>query len=348
MFAPLVSVLIPSYKRPKPLLELLDRLMQQTYSNFEVVVVEQSQDPQLAQQLEQKRVEFAQREAGAIALHLLLTDRPLGCSGARNYGIANTKGEIVLMLDDDDLPINSEWISTLTENFRDPNCIGVVGRYFSSPLGNDPPPRFPRLMRALAFRYNLFKFPRTYPYGSLRKSPLQVILVTGGALRRSLFDRVGGFDEGLRWGEENTFAFKVAKAKRPEEYIVFDPRTGIWRRTNIKGGLYRRSQANWHLHELKHRMIYQHKVVGHYFPWRFRLFYPLFISSTFPEVVFWIWDPDNSHQAFFERIKATASAAASWVPIYMEVVRGRDCPEITRCPTISHDHVASQPNPSSE
>jgi glycosyltransferase involved in cell wall biosynthesis len=293
------SVIVPAYRRPAALMELVPRLLSQVDAKFEVIIVEQSDDDVLHERL---------RRTGDGRLRLV-TAPARGLAAARNLGSRHATGDILVFIDDDDLPLGDRWLADHLANYADPRCMGVAGRW-SSRDALDPPPRFPRLVRRLAFSYGVFKDPRTYAMGSLRKPNVEFITFSNASVRRELFTRVGGLDEGLEWGEEDTFAFKFARLRRDGEYLVFDPKPCMWRRLDVAGGLDRRHQPNWHINELVRRVTYYHTVTARYFPWRFRILYPLYVGRSLVKTEIWIWDPDNRHHSNFDRARASLDALA--------------------------------------
>ena len=89
------SVIIPVYNRPSLVLRAIESVQQQTYSNFECLIVEDgSCDPipesNLNSLLLNKRFSY----------HFMKKNR--GVSTARNHGIAQAKGEWICFLDADD------------------------------------------------------------------------------------------------------------------------------------------------------------------------------------------------------------------------------------------------------
>jgi glycosyltransferase involved in cell wall biosynthesis len=321
--APLASVIVRSYRRAEPLLELVDRLRRQRHASFEIIVVEQSDDPGL----------LARLDALGDPRLRVLPRPPLGAPGARNEGVRHARGELLLFVDDDDLPVTDTWIADHVANYDDPLCLGVNGR-LSSQDALPGPPRFPRLVRWMSFSYSIFRDPLTLPVGSLRKAGITFAVGNNFSVRRALVDRVGGWDEGIPMGEEQSFFFRYERARQPGEYLVYDPQPVVWRRVDIVGGLDRRTRADWYENELKGRIIYYHHVVAHYFPWRFRLLYPLFVLRAAERVLFWIWDADNRAHGVLGRVAASVRVLGALPRMTLEWGWRSDRAAVRRVPAL--------------
>ncbi len=96
---PMVSVIIPTYKRSDMLPRAISSVLNQTYSNIQVIVVDDN-DP---------NTEY--RKKTEILMNQYLSDERVkyirhiknsNGSVARNTGIKNSEGEIIAFLDDDD------------------------------------------------------------------------------------------------------------------------------------------------------------------------------------------------------------------------------------------------------
>jgi len=95
MQEPLISVVIPCYNDGRYLPETLERLSKQTYSNFEIIIVNDgSTDAETLKILDQ----LASQGDGIQVLH----KKNGRMSSARNHGAAAAKGEILVALDADD------------------------------------------------------------------------------------------------------------------------------------------------------------------------------------------------------------------------------------------------------
>jgi glycosyltransferase involved in cell wall biosynthesis len=289
-----VSIVVRSYRRPAALNELVARLRQQQYAPFEIVILEQSDDARLVDGLE------ALRDPRIRVIVAPATNPP----AARNAAIRHAAGDLILLVDDDDLPIGVDWIDRHVSNYADPACMGVVGRLVADP-DDLKAPRFPRILRHFAMRLTVFKDTIALAHNTLRKDDIDCLAGSNASLRRSVVERIGGWDEGIPMNEEQSFAIKFARQRQAGEYFVFDPSALMWRRTDVPGGLARRSGADWHVRELEARLFYYKHVVGYYFRRRYRLLRPLFWLRAVEQVVIWIWDADNRHRSFGERLRAT-------------------------------------------
>lgn len=96
----MVSIIIPSYKRPLSVVKAVDSCLAQTYTNIEVIVVDDN-DPSTE---ERKKTEEAMaRYTDHSRVIYLKHDRNRKGSAARNTGIRAAKGDYITFLDDDDI-----------------------------------------------------------------------------------------------------------------------------------------------------------------------------------------------------------------------------------------------------
>ena len=119
---PLASIVIPTRNRSRMLARTLATLAQQSVAGtFEVVVVDNgSTDDTLA------TLEDARRDYPMLQLRWTHEDRK-GPGAARNRGLMQARGDIVLFTDDDCLP-EHEWVEVIVNTFStQPDLVGVEG-----------------------------------------------------------------------------------------------------------------------------------------------------------------------------------------------------------------------------
>ena len=108
MVNPLISVVIPLYNKAKFICETLDSVLQQDYSNLEILVVN---DASTDESLEVIKTYSDSR------IKIINNKTNQGLSESRNIGIKNSKGELIALLDADDTwAIN--YLSIINELFQ--------------------------------------------------------------------------------------------------------------------------------------------------------------------------------------------------------------------------------------
>ena len=117
--SPSVSVVIASYKREQMLCQTLDRLLQQTYRDYEIIVVDQTLDhlPETQEYLDRLRSD------SLIRYYLQRPSLP----EARNTGVRKARGDIVIFLDDDVIP-DPDLIGHHARTYEEPAVGGVAGQ----------------------------------------------------------------------------------------------------------------------------------------------------------------------------------------------------------------------------
>ena len=105
--SPLVSVIIPTYKRPGMLGRAIDSVLNQTYQNIEIIVVDDNTD---GDEFRKETENFMLRYEGEQRIKYLKHDINKNGSAARNTGARVASGQYIALLDDDD-----EFLSTKIE-----------------------------------------------------------------------------------------------------------------------------------------------------------------------------------------------------------------------------------------
>ncbi|AKG22586.1 hormogonium polysaccharide biosynthesis glycosyltransferase HpsN [Calothrix sp. 336/3] len=120
---PFISVIIPTYGREEPLRDSIVDILKQDYPNFEVIVVDQTQNHQ------PEITEFLTEQDKIGKIKWLRIDWA-SLPGARNYAVRRSQGEIILFIDDD-VQIPPGYLTAHAKNFVEKPEIGAVaGRVF--------------------------------------------------------------------------------------------------------------------------------------------------------------------------------------------------------------------------
>ncbi|MFB0563978.1 MAG: glycosyltransferase family 2 protein [Candidatus Lokiarchaeia archaeon] len=110
---PVISVIIATYNRRKDLEKCLEALVSQTFSPFEIIVVDGGSNDgtrELLKKYQVKVIRFETRKASTVAL---------------NNGIRKAVGKIIAITDDDTIP-NEYWLENIYKTFMMDENIGAV------------------------------------------------------------------------------------------------------------------------------------------------------------------------------------------------------------------------------
>lgn len=113
-----ISVIIPTYRRPKELLRCLDALKRQTRKPEDIIVVVRKSDSESLDLL--KKI-----DTNGIVLRVVVVDVP-GHIAALNVGLDRACETIVAFTDDDGVP-RPDWLQRLEKYFQSDVRIGGVG-----------------------------------------------------------------------------------------------------------------------------------------------------------------------------------------------------------------------------
>lgn len=98
----LVSVVVATYRRDNDLKRALESLAKQSYSNIEIVLVDDNADSEWNSKVS-LIVEDFKKNYPQILLNYIVNNPNQGSAKTRNIGIESSNGEYVTFLDDDDL-----------------------------------------------------------------------------------------------------------------------------------------------------------------------------------------------------------------------------------------------------
>lgn len=190
---PFVSVVIPSRDRPGSLARTVAGIAASGFprDRYEVIVVDNGSGADA-------RVEVSGLEAGAgIPVRVVAEPAP-GGSNARNRGLREASGEIVVFADDD-VDVEPGWLAAIVRPFADPRVGGVAGLTMPKELQTQAQvwfEGFGGFMRSFERRvYEIDEPPPDRPL-----FPFTVGDLGSGqnmAFRRELLRELGGFDPAL-------------------------------------------------------------------------------------------------------------------------------------------------------
>lgn len=190
MKTPLLSVIIPTYNNPDLLKETLGFLEEQDFpvTEFEVVVVNDGSQDGTARLIDQY--------TGRLNLRGVHLTHNSGRSTARNRGVDKSSGEVLVFLDSD-MEFDSDFLSRHFSYHEQGDKLVVIGSVqYKSSLGKRAYTRFLQSRGVGKFT------PDTEIAG-------RYFLSGNASMTRDVFDRTGGFDPEIKYGEDIDFGIQL-------------------------------------------------------------------------------------------------------------------------------------------
>lgn len=182
---PKVNVIIPNYNRGKDILECVESIRASTYFNLDILVVDDCSTDKSVDTLKNK------------GIRVIRHDRNRGSAATRNTGAKNTNGEIIVFIDSD-VAILKDTIEKFVKILQSDDSISAV---VALPDKENKYKGFFTQHFIMRVYYNYINLP-------------DFIIHTNGtatAIRRSVFNLVGGYNELLKAAgvEDDEFGFDL-------------------------------------------------------------------------------------------------------------------------------------------
>lgn len=187
MDKPLVSVIIPAYNAKDYIGQTILSVLNQDYSNLELIVVDDGSTD--------KTADIALSFKGVR----VISQENKGQAVAKNVGLANSNGPLIGIIDADDL-----WPK---------NHISLMVPYLVSEAPYD-------------LACGMTQYLKQEEGKDVKSEPVFLEWLAGASLyRKSIFDKVGLFDESMREGEDFDWLFRLKesdfKGKKIPETTLF-------------------------------------------------------------------------------------------------------------------------------
>lgn len=207
-----ISLIIATVNRPHDLSRALGSVAQNTVLPDELIIVDQG-DLLITQDV--------CREFSEVLPIRLVPFAEKSLAQARNRGVQESSGDVVLFMDDD-AELSKNYLATLSSYFEDnPSVIGVVGRDLLTPRTHSWKSRVSIFIRMLFCTQSLWGSSRVRRSGHniLRnisdvEESVEWLSGCGFAVRKKVFDEGFGFKkEFTRWslGEDLLFSYQIYK-----------------------------------------------------------------------------------------------------------------------------------------
>ena len=181
----MISVVIPLYNKEKSIAQTLECVLNQTYKDFEVIVVDDgSKDNSAAivAQFTDTRIHLIRQENG-------------GVSAARNRGIEEAQGKYVAFLDADDVWLTDHLESLVNLIRQYSQCRAWSSNYVNNINGTD----YNIILNKIPFKGESGILTNYFEICSCSHPPVCSITT---CVEKSLLKEIGGFPVGITSGED--------------------------------------------------------------------------------------------------------------------------------------------------
>lgn len=190
---PFFSIIIPFREWDNCLLECLEWCSKQEYKKFEIILLPDYKISKNAWEKMPQKIK-------------VIPTGKIYPSGKRNIGIRNSKGSICVFIDSDAYP-RQDWLKNSIKYFKNEDIAAVGG-------SNIPPKNDPFLNRITGeIVSNFFAMGATSKrFKYVKKNFLTHELSCSNLLiRKSILDKIGGFDEKYLTGEDSKLCYQIRK-----------------------------------------------------------------------------------------------------------------------------------------
>lgn len=219
---PRFSIITPLYNKAPYIRKALESVMAQTYTDYEVIIIDDGSTDESVQIVESFIRECEEEKSGAPhTLHFaqsvrLLRQPNAGVAAARNNGVAASHGGYICFLDADDWwePTYLEEMDRLITDYPKAGIYAMNYIYYKPGKTH---------MAITKNRTGYINYPKAY-----LDNGAMMIFTSSSSMRREVFDEMGGFPLGVKLGEDfllwakTTLHYPAAFCDKPLAYYNND------------------------------------------------------------------------------------------------------------------------------
>lgn len=196
---PLISVIVPTYNRENRVINTIESIVNQTYKNLEIIVVDDGSKDNT-----QQVVENYLEKTGVTNLRYI-RQANAGAPAARNHGFSLSSGTYIVFFDSDDLMLEERIEKQITAILKEGTQCSGCGFYYNSTSGKQyiPPPIDNNLLELFVKR-KLIGSTQSWIY------------------HRNLVSRIDGFDVKLKCYQDSDLFSRIAMLN-PSISIIQEP-----------------------------------------------------------------------------------------------------------------------------
>jgi glycosyltransferase involved in cell wall biosynthesis len=191
-----VSVIVPAYNARKTIGQCIEALLSQKYQreNYEVIVIDDGSTDGTAEAVKTYPVKY-------------IYQRNQGPATARNAGVREAQGEIILFTDSDCVP-SDNWIAEMIKPFEDKEVVAVKGSYKTR-------------QKSMVARFAQIEFEERFEMLKKTES-IDMVDTYSAGYRKEIFLQMGGFDPyfPVANNEDTELSYRMSKLGYK---MVFNP-----------------------------------------------------------------------------------------------------------------------------
>ena len=190
---PFVSVIIPCFNGEKFIGEAIESVLNQTYQNWELIIVDDGSTDNSKKIIKQYCIADKR-------IHYIQNKKNKGIPSTRNTGIKISNGEYIAFLDQDDLWMKDKLDLFIREFNRYDTKVGIIFSDIEIVFADD-------IIRRNYKKVNYYKIQKLNKRNFIKKLFTENFIITPSQviLRKECFNKLGLLDERLHGGDDYDF-----------------------------------------------------------------------------------------------------------------------------------------------
>ncbi|MFH1657310.1 MAG: glycosyltransferase family 2 protein [bacterium] len=265
---PLVSIIIPTYNRPEFVKKAVESVLNQTYKKIEIIVVDGSPNNETEKMLQPYMIaNFPIHYIHRNEIHDGTEKDKGNLAQSRNQAIRIAKGEYIATLDDDDFWSNEKKMEKQVQFLENNQDYVACGGGSIVILENKS--KKPSIISG--------QFPQEKDEDIRKKMFFEFISgLSGLCFRKTAWEALGGYNEGLFLNEDQDFAFKLGTAGKLYNFQEYFITTLMGRQNKINIIKFGRKRMKYEISIIKkYQKIYPGACKAILYTWFYYLYYSL-------------------------------------------------------------------------
>ncbi|MHA1380729.1 MAG: glycosyltransferase family 2 protein [Candidatus Helarchaeota archaeon] len=225
-----VSVVICTRNRVRALLRCVKSILNQSYPNFEIIVINDYSNQKMT-----KFLRYFFRQIKNPHIKYYENREHLGICHSRNLGIKYATGEIIAFIDDDAIA-NEDWLEIITAEYTNDKIVGVGGSIIECGRKILTKNNYNRnILNERGFICHNVRVQNIKELSYLSRGFVDFFMGGNMSFRRIALARVGGFDHyimGNGYREESDLCLSIKRCGK----LIFQPEAKVFHFSSKRGG----------------------------------------------------------------------------------------------------------------